>query len=89
MAGLQIQGNDIDGQAVWSGRIPITLVTQSTQYEVRSTCTGNLNCMSMVFELIHMNAIKKIKPGQKSPLLMPLVPYVQVAAVISSQERAK
>lgn len=45
--------------------------------------------MSMVFELIHMNAIKKIKPGQKSPLLMPLVPYVQVAAVISSQERAK
>ena len=36
-----------------------------------------------------MNAIKKIKPGQKSPLLMPLVPYVQVAAVISSQERAK
>lgn len=43
----------------------------------------------MVFELIHMNAIKRIKSGRKSPLLMPLFSYVQVAAAISSQEPAK
>ena len=66
----------------------IALETRSTQYEVRSTYTGILKWTSMLFELIHMNAIK-IKSGRKSTLLTPLFSYVQVAAAISFQEPAK